>query len=66
MRLCIICKSRPAAVPDRMRTGKPIKRVCKECHSQRLRGDLVKIIEANINKYQRQLSSRRKSEATDV
>lgn len=53
MRLCIVCKTRLAAVPDRMVTGRRINKICKECHSDRLRSDLRAVIAANINRYQR-------------
>lgn len=41
---CIICKEKLAQVPDRNRMGRPIKRLCKDCHRDRLRGDLQRII----------------------
>jgi len=50
MAVCIVCKSRPAAVPDRNRMGKPTKRVCRECHRERLAGDIAKIIEHEVAK----------------
>lgn len=40
---CIVCRTRPAQVPDRERLGRPIKRVCRECHAARLRGDAKKV-----------------------
>lgn len=40
-RMCIVCHKRPPAVPDRNVMGRPIKRVCLECHGERLRGDLA-------------------------
>ena len=43
-RTCDICKENDAAVPDRNRTGKPIKRICRQCHMARLRGDLQAIV----------------------
>jgi hypothetical protein len=43
-KLCEICDERPAAVPDRERMGRPIKRVCRECHAQRLAGDMREIM----------------------
>ncbi len=43
-KICILCNKNPAVVPDRERMGSPIKRVCRECHSDRLRGDLIKIM----------------------
>jgi len=42
-RLCVICKENPAEVPDRYRMGRPIKRVCKPCHADRLREDMLRI-----------------------
>lgn len=41
---CIVCGVRPREVPDRNRMpGRPIKLVCRQCHSERLRGDLQRI-----------------------
>ena len=37
---CIICRVHPPTVPDRERMGRPIKRVCHQCHAKRLLGDL--------------------------
>ena len=37
---CELCGVEPAAVPDRNRMGRPIKRICSKCHAARLRGDL--------------------------
>ena len=39
-RLCIVCHKRPPEVPDRLQMGRPIKRVCLECHRERLEMDL--------------------------
>lgn len=50
MRLCIICKKRPAIVPDRERMGRPIPRVCRECHAGKLRGDLEHIMAVEAKK----------------
>jgi hypothetical protein len=44
MTICIVCHERKAEIPDRERMGRPIKRVCRECHSARLRGDLAKVL----------------------
>ena len=46
MKTCVLCHERAAQVPDRERMGRPIKRVCRECHSGRLREDLAKIMKA--------------------
>lgn len=45
-KLCIVCGARPPEVPDRERMGRPIKRVCLECHRARLAGDARPIIAA--------------------
>jgi hypothetical protein len=44
-RPCIICRKNPAELPDRNVMGRPIKRVCRECHADRLRGDMKRILE---------------------
>jgi len=44
-KMCEICGVNPATVPDRERMGRPINRVCGECHGLRLRGDLKRILE---------------------
>ncbi len=44
-KLCEVCRVNPATVPDRERMGRPIKRVCSECHADRLRGDWAVIME---------------------
>lgn len=46
-RMCILCGKGPAEVPDRERLGKPIKRVCVECHGERLWRDFARIMEAH-------------------
>ena len=40
MKMCEFCGKNKASVPDRNRSGRPIKRVCSACHSARLCGDL--------------------------
>jgi hypothetical protein len=45
MKKCTVCGIRSAVVPDRSRPGRPIKRVCKECHAERLREDLTLVLE---------------------
>ena len=44
MKLCKLCHKEPAEVPDRERMGRPIKRVCRKCHADRLGGDLAVIL----------------------
>jgi hypothetical protein len=43
-RLCVVCGKRPPTVPDRERMGRPIKRVCTECHGKRLQADMTAIL----------------------
>lgn len=43
-KLCIVCGLRKAEVPDRETMGRPIKRVCRECHRGRLAGDAERIL----------------------
>lgn len=48
MSLCIVCHVAPAEVPDRERMGKPVKRLCRMCHADRLLADLRKIRDGEI------------------
>lgn len=43
-RLCSVCRQRPAEIPDRERMGRLIARVCRECHGNRLAGDLLRVL----------------------
>lgn len=43
MALCRLCKVRKAEIPDRNIMGRPIKRLCRDCHQQRLLDDLENI-----------------------
>ena len=52
--LCIVCSERPATVPDRETMGRPIKKVCGQCHAARLRGDMHRIM-ARRKAYQERL-----------
>lgn len=50
-RLCIVCGERPAAVPDRNDGASARrKKVCRECHTQRLVGDMKLVIRAQCEK----------------
>jgi len=53
MSLCVICRSRKATVPDRERMGRPVKRVCRECHTERLRRDLARVLELEAKRHER-------------
>lgn len=52
---CIVCNVNEAEVPDRERMGRPIKRVCKQCHSDRLKGDLLHILKVEAEKKERRV-----------
>ena len=43
-RKCERCGKRPAAVPDRERMGRPILRICAECHRGALAVDTVLVL----------------------
>jgi len=43
-KLCTICHERPRQVPDRNKPGNFALKVCRECHSARLRGDLRRVL----------------------
>ena len=58
-RLCKLCGQRPAEVPDRDNLGRPIKAICRECHAQRLGGDLERVLDAAaIEKLRKRLESK--------
>lgn len=46
---CVLCKQREAKVPDREREGRPIKRLCRECHAARLAGDMKNLLAYNFD-----------------
>ena len=43
---CEICGQRPATVPDRERQGRPVNRICSECHRSRLAEDMKIVMAA--------------------
>jgi hypothetical protein len=43
-RLCTVCREREAVLPDRNREPSQIRRICRECHAERLRGDLRHVL----------------------
>lgn len=43
-RTCIICETGPRELPDRTMLGRPVKRICRACHRQQVRGDLAAIL----------------------
>ena len=49
-KMCEVCKQNPATVPDRERMGRPIKRICKSCHGNRLEGDIRAIFEGLLGR----------------
>ncbi len=46
-KLCVICFVGKREVPDRVAMGRPIKKICRKCHLERLRGDMVNVLKAN-------------------
>lgn len=44
MKMCTICGLQPVETRDRNVMGRPIKRLCKECHEKRLCDDLKAIM----------------------
>lgn len=55
MRLCILCRTNPATIPDRKRGGLK-KEVCQWCHAERLRGDLGHILKVHRKRTERERS----------
>ena len=46
VRMCKLCRHRPAEVPDRERHSSVWRvEVCLECHAERLKGDLRSILD---------------------
>lgn len=45
-KLCEVCGVNKATIPDRNRQGRPINRLCSECHGKRLAGDFAAVAEA--------------------
>lgn len=45
MKKCTICGVRDAELPDRDQPGRPIKALCRQCHGERLQGDLERIMQ---------------------
>ncbi len=44
MRLCIKCGFREAVLPDRERFPSRVKRICRECHADRLISDFEAVL----------------------
>ena len=40
---CRVCHERPAELPDRYKMGRPIKRICRRCHRDRILADIKRI-----------------------
>jgi hypothetical protein len=43
MGLCIICHTKDATTPDRD-SGSSRKKLCSDCHAERIKGDLRRIL----------------------
>lgn len=48
MKLCIVCHKNKAEIPDRNVQGRPIKRICKECHRKRIEDDMKIILNKRL------------------
>lgn len=48
-KLCVVCQKNKPRVPDINIQGRPIKRVCLDCHGRRLQGDLSIILKKEHN-----------------
>ena len=44
--MCILCRRNKATVPDRSRPGRPVARLCVECHRDRLARDMLEVVKA--------------------
>jgi len=49
IKLCIVCHTRPAVAPDR-NTGSLRKKLCRECHADRLTGDMRQIVKHEMER----------------
>jgi hypothetical protein len=48
-RLCVVCHTNPAEVPDRYAgVGRRIKTVCRACHYTRLQEDVTQILRSRV------------------
>lgn len=54
MSLCIICYTREATIPDR-NSGSSRKRLCHQCHAQRLAGDIRHILKVEQQRRQEEI-----------
>jgi len=50
MKFCVVCHKNPPELPDRNVIGRPINRVCRECHMMRLRGDMIQLLKVEQKK----------------
>jgi cytochrome c553 len=50
MALCSVCHEREAKIPDRNRPTDRTLRICRQCHADRLIGDLKTIMEQTKKK----------------
>ena len=47
---CIICHEREATVRDRNNPTSPRKKLCMECHADRLKSDFINILTKEVQK----------------
>ena len=47
---CIICHEKEATIPDRNEPWYRRKKICTDCHVERLKNDFVNIVDAELKK----------------
>ena len=55
-KLCEICLKNLATVPDRNVGGRPINRICRVCHCERIKNDFDRIF-AKVEKRRQELEA---------
>ena len=64
-RKCERCGKRPAAVPDPERMGRPIRRICSECHAGGLRAGFLVALGLQIEEKRRQRETKAANDETE-
>jgi len=64
LRKCERCGQRPAAVPDPERMGRPIRRICSECHAGGLRTGFLVALGLQLEEKRRQRETKAANDET--
>lgn len=64
-RKCERCGKHPAAVPDPERMGRPIKRICSECHAGGLRIGFLAVLAIQQEESRRHRETKAANDETD-